>query len=950
MRKNSFFTPASVRILSHMRIVLFGLLIAGCWLSPGNAIAEATSPGDIPPPPKISEIFLDEGDYYLVRGEKVFIRRDANRMVVKFTDTAFASLQNACDQKEVQAAVVQSALKVSDSQMTLSSERVLQKHRIGIVRAHLNPRGKLIRSSIQEMAMSPSVEYAYPLFITKTGLDELILTDEIVARFSPDYGEEEVSAFCAENDLSLVRKTRGPLNIYVLRLNSPKSRSSFDAANSLNDKKAIVWAEPNFLSKIKLLTNDPLFPDQWHLNDTGQGGGKVDVDVDAPEAWALQTGSPDIVIAILDTGVDLDHEDLEICHNPGEWGGGKEGNGIDDDGNGYVDDYCGWDFFSHDNNPSPGDSHGTACAGVAAAKGDNAIGVAGIAYGCRVLPVKICGPEPDNEFAPPEGIGEAIMYAADLADVISCSWVYQESSCIMDAIDYAVTSGRDGRGCPVFFGTGNDAARGWREYRATKLLFTLGEHAHGWIYFKDESGTGGADAAWVDQVTLQDGTVETFDECDPPNLPPDWYDIYKHNADWETVNDPNHAYGESGNSVRSGVIDPGEHSGFYVQKDYPVQGTYSFYVWVDAAVGDGLYSFYFDWVEGIWTNYELFIGEGIRFPASYTESIAVGACTNMGIQDPGSQYGDELDFVAPGRDITTTDRTGGAGYSETNYYHDFSGTSAVTPLAAGIAALMLSAKPDLTASEVREIMQDTCKKIGEDPYDGSGWNKYYGHGCVNAFNALKDLLPIISGKVTTKDGTPVEGVVMNGLPNAPKTDSNGLYSDTVSSGWSGTVTPQHSSYNFTPPNRYYSNVTSDRKDQDYEANPGYVIISGNVTTEDGTPVEGVVMNGLPNAPKTSIVGSYLDTVPSGWSGTVTPEHSSYTFKPPSRTYSDVTSPQTNQDYEATSRGGDGGGGGCFIGTAANGSAMVLAVFSVMVLLSTIVGITLSVRVRRSKKF
>ena len=242
-------TSFTVRIRSANFIVLFGLLIAvGC--RSGNAVAEVTRHGVIPPPPEISDIFLDEGDYYLVRGKKVLIRRDAHRMVVKFKDNVFTDLQNHSDQGEQQTAILQSALNVPDSEMALSIERLCDEHGTAIIRAHPESGGNLLRSSIQEMAMSPSIEYANPLFITKTGLDELILTDEIVARFSPDYGEDEVNAFCAENDLALVRKTRGPLNIYVLRLNDPKSRSCLDVANSLNEREGIVWAEPNFLSKI----------------------------------------------------------------------------------------------------------------------------------------------------------------------------------------------------------------------------------------------------------------------------------------------------------------------------------------------------------------------------------------------------------------------------------------------------------------------------------------------------------------------------------------------------------------------------------------------------------------------------------------------------------------------------------------------------------------------------
>src|SRR5262249_32548401 len=135
--------------------------------------------------------------------------------------------------------------------------------------------------------------------------------------------------------------------------------------------------------------NDPLFPQQWHLNNTGQGGGTPGADVKAPAAWDLTTGSSSIVIAVVDDGVEKTHPDLaaNIFVNSHE----IPGNGIDDDGNGYIDDVNGWDFSGNDNDASPGasDFHGTSVAGVAAGRGNNGIGVTGACQTCRILPVKL---------------------------------------------------------------------------------------------------------------------------------------------------------------------------------------------------------------------------------------------------------------------------------------------------------------------------------------------------------------------------------------------------------------------------------------------------------------------------------------------------------------------------------------------------------------------------------
>jgi subtilisin family serine protease len=132
--------------------------------------------------------------------------------------------------------------------------------------------------------------------------------------------------------------------------------------------------------------NDPDYPLLWALNNTGQTGGTPDADIDAPEAWDIETGDPNQVIGVIDTGVDYNHPDLvgNIWTNPGE----IPGNGIDDDGNGYPDDVRGWDFAYGDNDPMDLQSHGTHVAGTIAAKGNNGVGVTGVNWDAKILPIK----------------------------------------------------------------------------------------------------------------------------------------------------------------------------------------------------------------------------------------------------------------------------------------------------------------------------------------------------------------------------------------------------------------------------------------------------------------------------------------------------------------------------------------------------------------------------------
>jgi thermitase len=236
--------------------------------------------------------------------------------------------------------------------------------------------------------------------------------------------------------------------IYTIKISSDK-----DIYKALDDFKKNPNIEKADFSGIGfgcIIPNDPHFSKQWGFHNTGQAGGKIDADIDAPEAWDIQMGNLNIVVAIIDSGIDYNHQDLRtrIWINDGEDINGNgvvepsDFNGIDDDGNGFIDDIRGWDFVNNDNDPMDDHtiSHGTHCAGIAGANTFNNVGVAGTLWACEIMAIKAM--KSNNQIAWKDA-GPALVYAADMgADVISMSWSgSSDNTTLKDACDYAYASG-----------------------------------------------------------------------------------------------------------------------------------------------------------------------------------------------------------------------------------------------------------------------------------------------------------------------------------------------------------------------------------------------------------------------------------------------------------------------------------------------------------------------------
>jgi cysteine-rich repeat protein len=196
---------------------------------------------------------------------------------------------------------------------------------------------------------------------------------------------------------------------------------------------------PDPLGRAASMPDDPGFSLQWPIEGTGKVDGAVPgVTIGALAAWSVETGDGSAIIAVLDSGVNLTEPDLagRIWQNAAE----VPANGIDDDGNGYVDDTVGWDFVGDDADPDDDNGHGSSVAGLAAAAGDNGLGFAGVCWDCRVMALKDLDA---NAFGYVSDWAEALVYAADQgAHVANLSSVAEEPSEVLeDAVAYAVGVG-----------------------------------------------------------------------------------------------------------------------------------------------------------------------------------------------------------------------------------------------------------------------------------------------------------------------------------------------------------------------------------------------------------------------------------------------------------------------------------------------------------------------------
>ena len=211
---------------------------------------------------------------------------------------------------------------------------------------------------------------------------------EILVKYKPHVSAPTIRSFQDRLGASTIRAFR---DIGVQHVKLPPRMSVESALEYYRGNPDVAYAEPNYIRYSRATTpDDPSFPNLWGLHNTGQTingrSGTAGADIRGPEAWDFAQGSNTFVIAVIDTGVDYNHPDLagNIWANPGE----VAGNRLDDDDNGYVDDIRGWDFVDGDNDPVDVHGHGTHVSGTIAAVGNNNLGVTGVCWRAKIMPLR----------------------------------------------------------------------------------------------------------------------------------------------------------------------------------------------------------------------------------------------------------------------------------------------------------------------------------------------------------------------------------------------------------------------------------------------------------------------------------------------------------------------------------------------------------------------------------
>ncbi|MBR9974280.1 MAG: S8 family serine peptidase [Bacteroidetes bacterium] len=331
------------------------------------------------------------------------------------------------------------ALEGEELLEAVSEEHMLPAPRLLLAPLRAGASQEEVASLLDRLAAQPDIAHAGAMFSYADGT-LMGLQDRVHVRLRSGTDRAMLDAMVKQHNARVIENDGFDPLVFVVRISKGAGINALELSRELQESGAFAWAEPDFLRLLQRMnTNDPYLSSQWSLNNTGsaaQYNGTPGADMEVFNAWNITTGSAAIKVAIIDEGVDLNHPDLQANLLPGYDATGLGSNG----------------------GPQGNDAHGTNCAGIVAAVADNGIGVAGIAYGSRIVPVRIAYSSGPWWITSDAVIADGLNWAWNQgdADVLSNSWGGGSPSALINgAIDNALLFGRGGLGASVLFSAGN---------------------------------------------------------------------------------------------------------------------------------------------------------------------------------------------------------------------------------------------------------------------------------------------------------------------------------------------------------------------------------------------------------------------------------------------------------------------------------------------------------------
>ncbi len=404
--------------MKHLRHIL-GLfcLLGGLGSCTQDPIQDESSIG----PPQTRVAMLDATDYYWHRGNRVGIDMAPDKKYVLLK----GSLQTRAAVPGVQFVETPIAVMLSGNIKPVAAE--------GAAAAALEAKDDLSWAIVTSASVPnlSNVLYEAPCFTSMEG-EELALSHLFYVKLKTTRDENELLSLAAECGVEVLGNNEFMPLWYTLSCTNASDGNALDIANRFYESGKFQSCQPCFVSNDDLTTaapNDPLFPSQWGLNNTGQHGGTAGIDINILDAHTVTQGDENIIVAVLDHGTQLNHPDLNVYSKSYDTETGTSPSVVRGD-------------------------HGTACSGIISAKINNRLGIAGIAPKCPVMSIS-------NNLLLVSDVAQKLAdgfnYAwRNGAAVISNSWhVPTYSELLEDAIQSAINNGRNGLGCIVVFAAGN---------------------------------------------------------------------------------------------------------------------------------------------------------------------------------------------------------------------------------------------------------------------------------------------------------------------------------------------------------------------------------------------------------------------------------------------------------------------------------------------------------------